>query len=126
MIISFRTMKDAPAEALSHVDYADHRIPLREPQSQRRAWPRESRLRRQWQGDFVRWYLENAARFSIGIELLRHAGAALHVGFHGISRVVTADVYRDEITICVAWRGFVWDIPRFRDVPATRRRRLCV
>lgn len=100
------------AAPLTHVQYSNHHVPLREPETKCVPWPKELKRRRRWQKAFFEWYGDNEERFAIKLELLRRTDTHLDVGFRGISRVITACIICDEITISVEWQGFFWDILR--------------
>lgn len=100
-----------PFEApLSHVNYSDYRVPLREPGAPCTPWPRELIFRRRWQKAFIQWYTANEQRFAIKLELLKLTDTRLAVGFSGVSRALTANVMCNEISVVVEWQGFLWDI----------------
>ena len=103
------TADSAPAP-LTCVEYSNHRVPIRSPEMKCVPMPMELKRRRKWQRSFFEWYSDNEDRFAIKLALLRRTGGQLDVGFCGVSRVVTACIMCDEITVVVEWQGFCWDV----------------
>jgi hypothetical protein len=88
---------------------SDYRVEIRDPEACGKPWPRNLRCRRPLHNDFFQWYATNEDRFSIRLELLRHTGGCLDIGFRGINPILTAHLSDDEITVSVVSEGTYWD-----------------
>jgi hypothetical protein len=100
---------NAATAPLSRVEYANHRILIRSPEAKCSPMPAALKRLRKWQRWFLEWYSANEGRFAIKLEPIKHTDRQLDVGFCGISRIITACVTCDEITVAVEWHGCCWD-----------------
>jgi hypothetical protein len=96
--------------------YSDHNLGIRETMGDCRPWPHKRHCRRRFHAAFFRWYAANEQKFAVKLELLMRADKFLHIGFCNISRIVTALVTSDEISIQINWNGINWDVIRWFEV----------
>ena len=90
--------------------YSDHRLAIHDPEARRKPWPRQPHCRRRLHKAFLHWYAANEERFAIKLELFKRTDTWLHMGFCGISQILTAELTTYEINIVVEWQGTQWDL----------------
>jgi hypothetical protein len=101
------SLTEAPNDDLP---YLDHRLLLPRLEARCQPWPHGRHCRRRAHRAFLQWYTKNEARFAVRLELLKRTDTCLHIGFCRISRILTAALTYDGISVAVTWNDTCWDM----------------
>jgi hypothetical protein len=104
------SMTEITSPAKKPLQYDNHPVPIKQPQTSCEPWPHKRHCRRRFHKAFFRWYAANEEKFAIKLELLKRTDSTLEIGFCHISRVITAQLTDDEIGIPIDWNDVFWDV----------------
>ena len=88
----------------------DHHVDLRDPEACGKPWSRSLRCRRPLHNAFFQWYATNEDKLSIKLELRKHTGTCLDIGFCGINPILTAHLIHNGLNVSVVPQGTYWDM----------------
>jgi hypothetical protein len=87
----------------------DYHVDLRDPEACGKSSPRKRHCRRLLHNAFFQWYTGNESSFAIKLELLKHTGSCLDIGFRGINRILTAHLIDNGFNVSVVADGMGHD-----------------